>query len=44
MFMCIVWGTLSRRSYMEYYQQRRQVFNTEDVMVKEDDSRKLTRF
>jgi hypothetical protein len=36
--MCIVWGTLSRRLDMEYYQQRRQVSITEDVMVKEDDS------
>jgi hypothetical protein len=41
--MCVVWGTLSRRLNMEYYQQRRQVSSTEDMTVKEDDSQKLTR-
>jgi hypothetical protein len=43
MFICIVWGILSRRSSMEYYQQRRQDSSTEDVTVKENESQKLTR-
>jgi hypothetical protein len=38
------WGTLSRRSYMKYCQQRQQDSSTKDVTMKEDDSQKLNRF
>jgi hypothetical protein len=43
MFMCIVWGILSRKSSTEYYQQKRQDSSTENVTVKEDESQKLTK-
>jgi hypothetical protein len=41
--VCIQWGTLSGRSYMEYCQQKQQDSSTEDTMVKEDNSQKLKR-
>jgi hypothetical protein len=37
-------GTLPGKSSMEHYRQRHQDSSTEDVMVKEYDSQKLTRF